>query len=63
MRLAVGVGSRLLSYPIDDLGRIRFRYPIFPVHSEGHTVSMELEVSSHGPESLSTRRDTLSAWN
>ncbi|RUS70405.1 hypothetical protein EGW08_021833 [Elysia chlorotica] len=43
LRLVAGVGPKLLSYPIDGLGNVRLRYPVFPVHAEGGTLGMEIE--------------------
>ncbi|RUS70404.1 hypothetical protein EGW08_021832 [Elysia chlorotica] len=37
-------GFRILTPNIDGVGSVRIRYPVFPVHSEGSTVGMELEV-------------------
>ena len=37
-------GFRIMTPSIDGVGAVRIRYPIFPVHSEGSTVGMEIEV-------------------
>jgi len=35
-------GFRVITPEIEGVGKVRLRYPIFPVHSEGSTVGMEL---------------------
>ncbi|GFO42570.1 hypothetical protein PoB_006907500 [Plakobranchus ocellatus] len=48
LRTVVGSGTRVFTWPIDNVGEVRLRYPIFPVHSEGTTPGMELEALKDG---------------
>jgi len=42
MRAVSPTGFRIITPEIQDVGKVRLRYPIFPVHSEGSTVGQEL---------------------
>jgi len=42
VRMVAPTGTRVITPNIDGVGAVRLRYPIFPVHSEGSTVGMEL---------------------
>merc|ERR1711879_890487 len=41
VKLVAPTGFRTVTPEIQDVGQIRLRYPIFPVHSEGSTVGQE----------------------
>ncbi|XP_012943153.1 uncharacterized protein LOC106013032 [Aplysia californica] len=42
MKSVAPTGFRVITPDIQDVGKIRLRYPIFPVHAEGSTVGQEL---------------------
>ena len=46
VRLVAPTGTRVITPNIEGVGKVRLRYPIFPVHSEGSTVGMELMVGT-----------------
>ncbi|GFO42565.1 hypothetical protein PoB_006907000 [Plakobranchus ocellatus] len=54
LRLVLGAGPQTFSYPFEDFGKVRLRYPIFPVHFEGTTVGMELEALKDSVLKMST---------
>ncbi|KAK3761897.1 hypothetical protein RRG08_060629 [Elysia crispata] len=47
-------GFRIMTPSIDGVGAVRIRYPIFPVHSEGSTVGMEIEAVKRAVMQMST---------
>ena len=44
VKMCAPTGFRIMTPNIDGVGSVRIRYPIFPVHSEGSTVGMEVDV-------------------
>ncbi|GFO42564.1 hypothetical protein PoB_006906900 [Plakobranchus ocellatus] len=47
-------GFRIMTPSIDGVGAVRLRYPIFPVHSEGSTVGMEIDALKRAVMQMST---------
>ncbi|GFO42572.1 hypothetical protein PoB_006907700 [Plakobranchus ocellatus] len=54
VRQCMASGFRMLTPNIPGVGYVRLRYPIFPVHSEGSTVGIEIDALKRAVMQMST---------